>query len=74
VILFYNEADQNISEDAPKALVGAIEQAVKAPAVTAKLAPLGILQAYATPERQAAEMREGFRRVTETVKKAGLTK
>jgi hypothetical protein len=47
---------------------------VKAPAVTAKLAPLGILQGYATPERQAAEMREEFRRVTEMVKKAGLTK
>jgi tripartite-type tricarboxylate transporter receptor subunit TctC len=74
VILSYNAGDQNILEDAPKALVGAIDQAVKAPAVTAKLAPLGIPQAYATPERQAAEMREEFRRVTEMVKKAGLTK
>jgi hypothetical protein len=46
VILSYNEGDQNILEDAPKALVGAIDQAVKAPAVTAKVAPLGILQAY----------------------------
>jgi len=47
---------------------------VKAPAVAAKLAPLGILQAYASPEAQAAEIREEFRRVTEMAKKAGLTK
>ena len=47
---------------------------MKAPAVAAELAPLGILQAYATPEGQAAEMREEFRRVSEMVKKAGLTK
>ena len=54
-------------------LVGAIEQAVKAPAVAAKRAPLGILQTYATPEQQAAEIREKFRRVGEMVKKAGQT-
>lgn len=67
-------APAGIPEDARKALVGAIEQAVKAPAVAAKLAPLGILQTYATPEQQAAEIREEFRRVGEMVKKAGLTK
>jgi len=42
--------------------------------IAAKLAPLGILQAYASPEAQAAEIREEFRRVTEMAKKAGLTK
>ncbi len=67
-------APAGIPEDARKALVVAIEQAVTSPAVAAKLAPLGILQAYASPEAQAAEMREEFRRVTEMVKKAGLTK
>ena len=67
-------APAGIPEDARKALVDAIEQAVKAPAVAAKLAPLGILQAYASPEAQAAEIREEFRRVTEMAKKAGLTK
>lgn len=67
-------APAGIPEDARKALVGAIEQAVTAPAVAAKLAPLGILQVYAPPEAQAAEMREEFQRVTEMVKKAGLTK
>jgi tripartite-type tricarboxylate transporter receptor subunit TctC len=67
-------APAGIPEVARKALVGAIEQAVKAPAVAAKLAPLGILQAYATPEQQAAEIREEYRRVGEMAKKAGLTK
>jgi tripartite-type tricarboxylate transporter receptor subunit TctC len=67
-------ASAGIPEDARKALVGAIEQEVKAPAVAAKLAPLGIPQTYATPEQQATEIREEFRRVGEMVKKAGLTK
>ena len=65
-------APAGIPEDARKALVGAIEQAVKAPAVAARLAPLGILQAYASPEAQAAEIRDEFQRVTEMVKKVGL--
>jgi tripartite-type tricarboxylate transporter receptor subunit TctC len=67
-------APAGIPEDARKALVAAIEQAVKAPAVAAKLAPLGILQTYATPEQQAAEIREEFRRVTAMVKAAGPAK
>jgi tripartite-type tricarboxylate transporter receptor subunit TctC len=67
-------APAGIPEGARKALVGAIEQAVKAAAVAAKLAPLGILQGYATPEQQAAEIREEFRRVGEMVRKAGLAK
>ena len=37
-------------EDARRSLAGAVEQAVKSPAVAAKLAPLGILQSYAGPE------------------------
>ena len=67
-------APAGIPENARKALAGAIEEAVKSPAVAAKLAPLGILQAYASPEAQAAEIREEFRRVAEMAKKAGLTK
>jgi tripartite-type tricarboxylate transporter receptor subunit TctC len=73
-IWFSYLAPAGIPEDARKALVAAIEQAVKLPAVGAKLAPLGILQAYATPEQQTAEMREELRRVTEMVKRAGVTK
>jgi tripartite-type tricarboxylate transporter receptor subunit TctC len=67
-------APAGIPEDARKALVGAIEQAVKAPAITAKLAPLGILQSYATPEQTAAAIRAEFKRVGEMARKTGLVK
>ena len=67
-------APAGIPETARKALVDAIEQAVKAPAVTARLAPLGIFQTYAGPERLAAEIREEFLRVSEMAKKNGLIK
>jgi tripartite-type tricarboxylate transporter receptor subunit TctC len=67
-------APAGIPEDARKALVSAIEQAVKAPAITAKLAPLGILQSYAGPGEQTAEIREEFKRVSEMARKTGLVK
>ena len=47
---------------------------MKAPAVAARLAPLGILQSYAAPEQLAAEIREEFKRVSEMAKKTGLAK
>ena len=61
-------------EDARKVLVGAIEQAVKAPAITARLAPLSIFQSYAGPEQMAAEIREEFKRVSAMARKTGLVK
>ncbi len=61
-------------EDARKALVGAIEGAVTAPAVSAKLAALGIQQSYATPEQQAAEIRDEIKRVGDLARKTGLVK
>jgi tripartite-type tricarboxylate transporter receptor subunit TctC len=67
-------APAGIPEGARKALVEAIEQAVKAPAVTARLAPLGILQSYAGPEQLAAEIREEFKRVSEMARKTALVK
>ena len=67
-------APAGIPENARKALVGAIEQAVKAPAIAAKLAPLGILQSHATPEQQAAETRDELKRVSELAKRTGLVK
>ena len=63
-----------ISEDARKALVGAIEQAVKAPAIAARLASLGILQSYAPPEQTMAEIRAELKRVSEIARKTGLVK
>ena len=67
-------APAGISDPAKKALVDAIEQAAKAPAVAARLAPLGILQSYEGPEQMAAEIREESARVTEMAKKTGLVK
>ena len=67
-------APAGIPDDARKALVGAIEQAVKAPAITARLATLGILQSYATPEQTTAEIRAEFKRVSEMARKTGLVK
>jgi tripartite-type tricarboxylate transporter receptor subunit TctC len=67
-------APAGIPDEARKALVGAIEQAVKAPAIAAKLAPLGILQSYAGPEQMTAEMREEFSRVSAMAKRTGLVK
>ena len=67
-------APAGIPEAARKSLVDAIEQAVKAPAVAARLAPLGIFQSYAAPEQHAAEIREEFKRVSEMARKTGLVK
>ena len=67
-------APAGIPEDARKTLVGAIEQAVKAPAITARLATLGILQSYATPEQTAAEIRAELKRAGEMAKQAGMVK
>ena len=67
-------APAGIPEDARRTLVGAIEQAVKAPAIAARLAPLGILQSYAAPEQAAAEIREELKRVSEMARKTGLVK
>ncbi len=67
-------APAGIPEDARKALVGAIEQAVKAPGIAARLLPLGILQSYGTPEQMTTEIREEFKRVSEMARKTGLVK
>jgi tripartite-type tricarboxylate transporter receptor subunit TctC len=67
-------APAGIPEDARKTLVGAIEQAVKAPAITARLASLGILQGYATPEQTTAEMYAELKRVGEMAKRTGVVK
>jgi tripartite-type tricarboxylate transporter receptor subunit TctC len=67
-------APAGIPEPARKALVEAIEQAAKSPAVAARLAPLGIVQSYAGPEQLAAEIREETRRVGEMARKTGLGK
>jgi tripartite-type tricarboxylate transporter receptor subunit TctC len=67
-------APSGIPDDARKALVDAIEQAVKSPGITARLAAVGIVQSYGTPEQAAAEMRVELKRVGELARKTGLVK
>ena len=67
-------APAGIPEDARKALVGAIEQTVKDPAITARLAPLSIVQSYAGPEQASAEIRDEVKRVGAIDRKTGLVK
>ncbi|HET9206503.1 MAG TPA: tripartite tricarboxylate transporter substrate binding protein, partial [Burkholderiaceae bacterium] len=67
-------APAGIPDDARKALVGAIEQAVKSPAVATRLGVLGIMQNHATPEQQSAETRDELKRVGDLAKKTGLVK
>ena len=67
-------APAGIPDDALKALRGAIAHAARSPAVAARLAPLGILQEYAPPDEQAAEMRAESARVSEMARKTGLLK
>jgi tripartite-type tricarboxylate transporter receptor subunit TctC len=67
-------APAGIPEEARKALIGAIERAVKSPDITAKLAPLGIMQTYAGPKEHEAEIRAEFKRVSEMAREAGLVK
>jgi tripartite-type tricarboxylate transporter receptor subunit TctC len=67
-------APAGVPPEVTKALVPAIEKAVKEPAVVAKLAGLGILQEYQPPEKLVAEIREEHRIIEEIAKKAGLVK
>jgi tripartite-type tricarboxylate transporter receptor subunit TctC len=67
-------APAGVPNEVSSALVLAIEKAVKAPAITAKLASLGMVQDYEAPDRLVSEMREEHRAVEEIAKKAGLIK
>lgn len=67
-------APAGVSREVGSALIPAIEKAVKEPGVVAKLAPLGMIQDYAAPEKLVAEMREEYQSVAEIAQKAGLIK
>jgi tripartite-type tricarboxylate transporter receptor subunit TctC len=67
-------APSGVPQEVTKALVPAIEKAVKDPAVVSKLAGLGMVQDYVPPEKLFAEVREEHRIVEEIAKKAGLVK
>jgi tripartite-type tricarboxylate transporter receptor subunit TctC len=67
-------APAGVSKEVTAALVPAVEKAVKDPSIIAKLAPLGMVQDYAPPEKLVTEMREEYQAVEEIAKKAGLVK
>jgi tripartite-type tricarboxylate transporter receptor subunit TctC len=67
-------APAGIPEAARVALVEAIEKAVKAPAIAARLAPLGIVQSHGSPEQTTAEIQAELVRVKETARTSGLVR
>ena len=67
-------APAGVPAEVTNTLVPALERAIKAPGVAARLKPLGILPEYAPPARLVAEMREEHQRVSELARKAGLVK
>ena len=73
-IWFSFHAPAGIPDEARKALVVAIEQAVVSPAITGRLAALGILQSYGAPAQTAAEMRSELERVKEIARRSGLVR
>ena len=67
-------APAGVPAEVTKALVPAVEKAVKDLAVAAKLAGLGIVQDYVPPDKLLSEIREEHRTVEEIAKKTGLVK
>ena len=67
-------APAGVPAEVAGALVPAIEKVAKDPAIVARLAALGMLQDYASPEKLAEEIREEHRIVEGIAKRAGLVK
>jgi tripartite-type tricarboxylate transporter receptor subunit TctC len=67
-------APAGVPAEVSRALVPAIEKVVKDPAIAARLAPFGMVQEYAPPDKVLAEIREEHRVLEELAKKAGLVK
>ncbi len=67
-------APAGIPAEATRALVPAVEKAVKNPAAAERLAKLGIVLSYAPPAEVVAEIREEHRVVEALARKTGLIK
>ena len=65
-------APAGVPPEVTSRLVPALERAIRAAEVGAKLKPLGILADYSPPERMLEEMRDEHRRVSDIAVKAGL--
>jgi tripartite-type tricarboxylate transporter receptor subunit TctC len=73
-IWFAFYAPSGVPPEARNVLVPALEAVVKDPAIAARLAPLGMIQEWAPPEKVSAEIREEHRVLDELARKAGLVK
>jgi len=67
-------APAGVPTEVTGALVPALERAIKAPGIAARLRPLGMLLDYAPPDKLLADMREEHRRVSEIARQAGLVR
>ncbi|HEY1288731.1 MAG TPA: tripartite tricarboxylate transporter substrate binding protein [Burkholderiales bacterium] len=67
-------APAGVPPEVTNVLVPALERAITAPNVAARLKPLGIVPDYAPPAKLVAEMRDEHRRVSELAHQAGLVK
>ena len=73
-IWFAFYAPAGVPAEVTKVLLPAIEKVVKDPSIAARLAPLGVFQEYAPPDKVLAEIREEHRVLEDVAKKAGLVK
>lgn len=67
-------APSGVPSEVSRALVPALERAIKSPAIGAKLKPLGMVMDYSPPEKLLAEIRDEHRRVSEIAAKSSLVK
>lgn len=67
-------APSGVPAEVTRVLVPALEKAIRAPEVTARLKPLGIAAEYSPPDRLVAEIRDEHARVLAIARKAGLVK
>jgi tripartite-type tricarboxylate transporter receptor subunit TctC len=67
-------APAGVPPEVKQALVPALENAIRSPAIAAKLKPLGMVLEYAPPDRLVEEIRDEHRRVQAIAKKAGLVR
>jgi tripartite-type tricarboxylate transporter receptor subunit TctC len=67
-------APAGVPPEVTNVLVPALERAITAPGVAARLKPLGIVPEYAPPAKLVAEMHDEHRRVSELARQAGLVK
>jgi tripartite-type tricarboxylate transporter receptor subunit TctC len=67
-------APAGVPAEVSNVLVPALERAIRAPDLAAKLKPLGILAEYLPPERLIAEMKDEQERVRRIGRQAGLLK